>query len=73
MPGYTGNQEPDYKKDKLSSGPATTGDFGTSTASNLTTDTKGAFDNPNDFFPHNNISSTNKKAELAYNFFKNSR
>lgn len=73
MPSYTENQHRDNKGDKLSSGPVTTGDFGISTSSNLTTGTEGAYDNHDEFFPHNNISSNNKKLELAYNFFKNSR
>jgi len=73
MPSYTGNQDLNNKRDKLSYGPVTTGNFGISTSSNLTADTGSDYNDPNEFFPHNNINSNNKKAELAYNFFKNSR
>ncbi|HCW05660.1 MAG TPA: hypothetical protein DGK91_14780 [Clostridium sp.] len=73
MPSYIENRDKNNTRDKLSSGPATTGDFATSTSSNLTTATEGAYDDPNELFPHNNISSNNKKAELAYNFFNHSR
>lgn len=73
MPSFTGNQDLNNQRDKLSSGPVTPGNFGNSTSSNLTNDMEGAYDNHYDLFPHNNINSSNKKAELAYNFFKNSR
>jgi hypothetical protein len=70
MPEYTRKQDIDNTRDKLASGPVTPGDYGISSSSNLTVDTDGAYDDPKEFFPHNNsISSGKKRSPEVDNFF----
>lgn len=73
MPEYTRRQDIDNTRDKLASGPVTTGDFAISSSSNLTVDSDGAYDNPKELFPHNSLDSINKRPAAVDRFFKEGR
>lgn len=73
MPEYTRAQDIDNTRDKLASGPVTTGDYAVSSSSNLTVATDGAYDNPNELFPHNQLNSNSDKSSEVKNFFENCR
>ena len=53
MTDFTKKEDKANTRDKLSAGPVTTGDYAISTSSNVTSASDGAYDNPQNLFPHN--------------------
>lgn len=73
MPDYTNKKDKDNTRDKLSAGPVTTGDYAISTSSNLTSASDGAYDNPQNLFPHNSLETAKSKSKKDSNAFADGR
>ncbi|AJA47662.1 hypothetical protein CPAST_c15870 [Clostridium pasteurianum DSM 525 = ATCC 6013] len=56
-----GHNENTTKRDRLASGPSTTGSTGISNSANLTIDSSGTDENPNELFPNFNKDNKSKK------------
>lgn len=69
MRRYIKRADIDNTRDKLASGPVTTGDYAISSSSNMTVDSDGAYDDSGSLFPHNKLETgKNKSPKDADNF-----
>ncbi len=73
MTDFTKKEDKANTRDKLSAGPVTTGDYAISTSSNVTSASDGAYDNPQNLFPHNSLETKNIKSKKASNSFADGR